>query len=167
MKEKKSKIMSGHSKGRMLTTRQERFVQELIKGKSQRQAYKIAYPNSTKWKDKTVDENASRLFHNSKVAARYEDLQKKIETKVTWDAAQVKNVIIDTMMSIVQADVMNGEVDGKAVKNKRWDSKNRVIYDHYDKVEAAKMLVSLLGIESTAQDDGVHIHLHSSEEYDG
>ena len=89
-------ISSGHSKGRMLTTKQERFVQELIKGKSQREAYRIAYPTSKKWKETAIDSQASRLFNNSMVHARYEDLKRKTEEKVTWDAAQVKNIIIET-----------------------------------------------------------------------
>lgn len=160
-------IKSGHSKGRMLTTKQERFVQELIKGKSQRQAYRIAYPSSEKWKDASVDQKASTLFANVKVKSRYEELKKKTEEKITYDAAEVKNIIIETMLSIVKADVMNDNVDGKAVKNKHWDRNGKVVYDHYDKVEASKMLINLLGIESASDTDGVHIHLHSSEEYDG
>ena len=160
-------IKSGHSKGRMLTQQQERFVQELIKGKNQREAYKIAYPKSQKWKESAVDSQASRLFKNSKVSARYEELHRKIESKVTYDAAQVKNVIIETMMSIVNADVMHDDVDGKAVKNKHWDRNGKVVYDHYDKIEAAKMLIGLLGIENVAEGNSINIHLHSSEDYDG
>lgn len=160
-------IKKGIAKGRMLTTRQERFVQELIKGKSQRQAYLAAYPNSKKWKETTVDSKASTLLKNGKVKERYEELKKLTEEKVTYDAAQVKDQIIGLCLSIMNADVMSGDVDGKAVKNKRWDSRNRVIYEHYDKMDAAKMLISLLGIENTADDDGIHIHLHSSEDYDG
>lgn len=167
MKKKQSIVKSGHSKERMLTPKQERFVQELIKGKSQRQAYKIAYPGSEKWKDSSVDCAGAKLMADTKVLQRYEELKKKTEEKITFDAAEVKNIIIDTMLSIVKADVMNGDVDGKAVKNKRWDSRNRVVYDHYDKVDAANMLIKLLGIESESTDNGVHIHLHSSEDYDG
>lgn len=167
MSEKVSKIKSGHSRGRMLTTRQEKFVQELISGKSQRQAYRSAYPASEKWKDASVDQKASTLLKNVKVKQRYEDLKKKTEEKVTYDAAEVKNIIIETMLSIVKADVMNDNVDGKAVKNKHWDRNGKVVYDHYDKVEASKMLIGLLGIESMQEDSGVHIHVHASEEYDG
>ena len=60
-----------------LTDKQEKFVQELIKGKSQREAYKIAYPNC-KAKDKTIDEYASRLMKTSKVSARYNEIHDKI-----------------------------------------------------------------------------------------
>lgn len=166
MRERKRMIDNGHSKRGMLTTKQERFVQELIKGKSQREAYKIAYPNSQKWKPENIDSAASNLLKNNKVSTRYEELKKKTEEKITYDAAEVKNIIIETMLSIVKADVMNDNVDGKAVKNKHWDRNGKVVYDHYDKVEASKMLIGLLGIDSVSEDSGVHIHLHSSEDYD-
>ena len=160
-------IKDGHSKGRMLTTKQERFVQELIKGKNQREAYRIAYPASKKWKDNSVDREASVMIKKPKVSQRFEELKKKTEEKVTYDAAEVKNIIIDTMLSILNADVKNDEVDGKAVKNKHWDRYGNIIYDHYDKVEASKMLIGLLGIENTVQDNSINIHLHGSEEYEG
>ena len=160
-------IKKGIARGRMLTPKQERFVQELIKGKSQRDAYRIAYPSSKKWKDNSVDREASVMIKKPKVSQRYEELRQKTEEKVTYDAAQVKNIIIETMMSIVKADVMNDDVDGRAVKNKHWDRNGKVVYDHYDKIEASKRLVGLLGIENTSEDDGIHIHLHSSEDYDG
>lgn len=167
MAKKKRIVKSGHSKGDMLTNRQEKFVQELVKGKSQREAYKIAYPASLKWKENTVDSRASVLMRNEKVSKRYEELKKKIENRIVYDAAEVRQVILDTLMAIVTADVADDVVDGRAVKNKRWDSRNRVIYDHYDKLEAAKMLREMLGIDTEGENSGIHIHLHSSEEYDG
>lgn len=167
MAKKKRIVKSGHSKGRMLTSRQEKFVQELVKGKSQREAYKIAYPASLKWKENTVDSRASVLMRNEKVSKRYDELRKKIENRTVYDAAEVRQVILDTLMAIVTADVADDVVDGRAVKNKRWDRRNRVIYDHYDKLEAAKMLREMLGIDTEGENSGIHIHLHSSEEYDG
>lgn len=65
----------------MLTLKQERFVQELIKGKSQREAYRIAYPGSAKWKESSVDCKASILFSNGKVKERYDELLKKHRRK--------------------------------------------------------------------------------------
>lgn len=54
----------------MLTDRQEIYVQELLNGKSQRQAYRIAYPKSKKWKDSTIDSRASKLFKDDKVTQK-------------------------------------------------------------------------------------------------
>lgn len=63
-----------------LTQKQEKFVQALISGKSQREAYKEAY-NAANMKDSTVDSNACRLLNNSKVAARYNELKAEEEAR--------------------------------------------------------------------------------------
>lgn len=61
----------------MLTDKQELFLQYLIQGLSQRQAYRKAYPKSLKWKDKSVDTRASQLLKTHKVLIRYQELQKE------------------------------------------------------------------------------------------
>ena len=53
------------------------FVAEIIAGKSQREAYRIARPLSRKWKDKSVDDRASALFNKVEVQHRYRELLKK------------------------------------------------------------------------------------------
>ena len=60
-----------------LTDKQERFVQELVKGKSQREAYKVAY-SDCKASDKTIDEYACRLIKQDKVLARYRVLHDRL-----------------------------------------------------------------------------------------
>ena len=42
--------------------KQERFVQGLVSGLSQRKAYLAAFPSSARWKESTVDNKASELF---------------------------------------------------------------------------------------------------------
>ncbi len=61
----------------MLTPKREAYVQNLIKGMSQREAYKAAF-NASRMKDSTIDSNASRLFADSKVKARFEGLQSEV-----------------------------------------------------------------------------------------
>lgn len=60
-----------------LTINQERYVRELLEGKSQRQAYIAAYPKAANWKPEIVDSKASTLFANGKVRERYDELQAK------------------------------------------------------------------------------------------
>lgn len=60
-----------------LTDNQERFVQELIKGKSQREAYKIAYPKC-KAANNTIDVKASQLFNVDKVKIRYNEIHDRL-----------------------------------------------------------------------------------------
>ena len=67
-----------------LTAKQEKYVQGLISGLSQREAYRKAYPNATQWKDSTVDENASRAIKNSKILARYQELMAEHKQKALW-----------------------------------------------------------------------------------
>ena len=66
----------------MLTTRQEKYVNNLVKGMSQRIAYRNAYPSSKKWKDETVDSKASTLLKNEKVKERYKTLIDKVNNKL-------------------------------------------------------------------------------------
>ena len=74
----------------MLTVKQEKYVQELLKGKSQREAYKIAYPSSRKWKDNVVDVRACELLKHSKVSVRYAKLreEREAEHKAKWNYAE-------------------------------------------------------------------------------
>ena len=157
-------IKSGHSKGRMLTAKQEKFVRELIKGKSQREAYKAAY-NAGNMKDATIDKKACGLMKQEKIRGRYDELQKKVENKCTYDAAKVKDEIVSLCMSIIRADVKNDDVEGKVVKNKHWDRNGKVVYDHYDKLDAAKMLVGLLGIENVSDGNSITIKIDGGKDY--
>lgn len=70
-----------------LTIKQETFIQNIINGMTQRDAYKNAY-NTKNMKDKTIDENACRLFNDSKIVARYEELKKKLEDKAIMSAIE-------------------------------------------------------------------------------
>lgn len=73
-----------------LTTKQELFVQNLVAGQSQRQAYRQAY-NAEKMTDKTVDEKASKLFKDGKVRARYRALLKQFSNMALWSREQAFN----------------------------------------------------------------------------
>lgn len=64
----------------ILTDKQEKFVQGLMKGLSQREAYKQAYEVEG-IKDSSIDERACRTLRNPKVLARYEDLHSKVIAK--------------------------------------------------------------------------------------
>lgn len=60
----------------LMNPRWETFAQGLAAGLSQRAAYRAAFPNSKKWKDKTVDNRACELAQNREVLGRYEELKK-------------------------------------------------------------------------------------------
>lgn len=82
-----------------LTPKQEKFVQNLIKGMSQREAYKNSY-DAKGMLDKTIDENACRLFNDSKIHARYQELQGKLETKAIMTAQERMELLTEIAAGI-------------------------------------------------------------------
>ena len=57
-----------------VTRQQEKFLQELMQGKTQRQAYITAFQTKS-WKPQSIDANASALLKKPEVAKRYAELQ--------------------------------------------------------------------------------------------
>jgi hypothetical protein len=66
-----------------LTAKQEKYVQGLVAGLSQRQAYKEAYDTS-RMKDESIDQVASRLLKNIKVLSRYNELMDEYKKQAIW-----------------------------------------------------------------------------------
>ena len=77
--------------------RHEKFAQELSKGLSQRKAYRLAFPNSVKWKDETVDPKASALAKSDKVSARVKELQELSTSKAVKTATERKEWLTKIM----------------------------------------------------------------------
>lgn len=73
-----------------LTPKQEKFVQGIISGLSQREAFKQAYDCSN-MKDKTIDERASKLFKEYKVSTRYNELMEEHKNKALWTREEAVN----------------------------------------------------------------------------
>ncbi|MDH5106306.1 terminase [Lentilactobacillus diolivorans] len=111
--------------GALKNPRWEAFVQNLVSGESQRQAYRHAFPHSKHWKDQTVDKRASELVNkNGEVLGRYNDLQKQTADKsvmvskdrkvtLTKFANDLKLSPTDRMKAI---DLLN-KMDGTYVNN--------------------------------------------------
>ena len=66
-----------------LTTKQELFIQGLIKGYSQREAYKLAY-EADNMKNETIDKRASELFSKGEIKGRYEELKNELKEKAFY-----------------------------------------------------------------------------------
>ena len=73
-----------------LTTKQEIFVQRLIEGYSQREAYKFAYEASN-MKNETIDKRASELFSKGEIKGRYEELMNELKEKAFYTVEKANN----------------------------------------------------------------------------
>lgn len=97
----------------MLTANQEAFVQKIIEGCSQAEAYRSAYPKQ-KMSDKTVWEAASRLMKNDKVVARLSELRNELakpsimtaQERLEWLTGIVEGSHI-TQDKLRAVDIMN------------------------------------------------------------
>ena len=74
-----------------VTRQQERFLQKLMEGSTQREAYITAYPNARSWKPQTVDSAACKLLKSPNVALRYAELQR--------DAAEANAITRDAVLA--------------------------------------------------------------------
>lgn len=98
----------------MLTAKQEKFVQNIIQGMSQADAYRSAYPNQ-KMSDKSVWETASKLMTNPKVVSRLNELRDKLasesimsaQERMEWLTKLVKNQEEGTNEKLKAIDIMN------------------------------------------------------------
>lgn len=124
-----------------LTVKQEKFVQNIVSGMSQRQAYKDAY-NAEKMKDETIDVRACELFNEGKIKVRYQELMKKLEDEAIMTARE---------RMIWLSDVVKGNVkhisygnNGEAYENEAYisdklravDTLNKMSGEYITKIEA-------------------------------
>lgn len=109
----------------MLTAKQEQFVQNIIQGMSQADAYRSAY--STKnMSDKSIWESASRLMNDVKVASRVAELRAQL-TKSTIMTAQQR---LEWLTNII-----NSETETTADKLRASDQMNKMQGEYVQKVE--------------------------------
>ncbi len=92
-----------------LTKPQEIFIQELLKGNTQRQAYLKAYPSKKKWKESSLDSAASSLLKNEKVKTRYEQLLNNMREKEQEKTMWTREQSIETLRYVI--DVNKKDLD--------------------------------------------------------
>lgn len=99
----------------MLTSKQEKYVQNLVKGMSQREAYKNAYKNNMT--DKQIDEEACKLLNqNPKVNQRYKELIEKADDEAIMTAIERKKWLTNVINNKEQEDIYFKGEDGIETK---------------------------------------------------
>ena len=109
--------------GKTLSIQQIKFCEQLASGKSQREAYNIAYPKA-KRSDIVTDAAASRLLSNVKVFTYYQSLLKQNATNSQIDRAYI--------LSKYQ-EIIEQRPDGQIVKNA-------------DRLKALELTAKMLGL---------------------
>ncbi|TCL35635.1 phage terminase small subunit [Anaerospora hongkongensis] len=87
-----------------ITDKQEKFVQAIITGMSQREAYRSAYPKSKNWADNVVDVKASELLKNGKVLVRYNELHDRLIKEAEDECIVSAKEVLRELKNIVMTD---------------------------------------------------------------
>ena len=74
---------------------EERFLRGLMEGKSQREAYKDAYPHRSHWKPRTIDTKASELYNRGEIKVRYEEMKQEARDAGAITTAKVVSRLRD------------------------------------------------------------------------
>ena len=84
-----------------LTDKQEKYVQNLLLGQSQREAYKNSY-NASNMKDLTIDNKASLLLTKEHVRGRYDELRGKVMKKIEERNLMTASDVLDRIETIIK-----------------------------------------------------------------
>ena len=145
------------TKGATLTDKQERFVQELIKGKSQREAYRAAYPKSIKWEDNSVDINASQLFSGTKVKLRYNEIHDRLVKEAEDECIVDAKMVLKELANIAFANVtdyinVKKDTDGEGKTTSSIDINDTTKLEENKKAALAEISTTQTGIKIKQHD---------------
>lgn len=128
----------------MLTAKQEEFVQGIIKGLSQADAYRAAY-NAGNMSDKTIHEKASRLMSEDKIKARVQELREQISSENIMTAKERLELLTriargeepEKIVQFVEGERFEYEIPA-SLKTRREaiDTMNKMTGEYTQKIEA-------------------------------
>jgi len=127
-----------------LTAKQEKFISGLIKGLSQREAYKQAGYSTKNMKDKTIDETASKLLKSPKMTARFNEINHKVVKK-----AEEKTIASAIEVMEYMTNVLRGKETNTVIASNEMGEREflEIKAEIKDRNKAAEMLAKRYGID--------------------
>jgi phage terminase small subunit len=108
-----------------LSKQQEVFVNQLVKGDTQRQAFYKAYPHSKKWKETTVDSKASTLFAQGKVRERFHELNQIVKDNLVKDTIATQQEALEFFTRLMRRELKEQVVASQSRKVVNYDEEGR------------------------------------------
>lgn len=143
-----------------LTAKQERFIQNIVSGMSQRQAYKDAY-NAENMTDESIDVEACRLFNSPNISLRYKELLEEIKDAAIMTATE-RMIWLSEVIKGIQLEESKYFEDGEChvyektadlnTKIKALDTLNKMSGEYITKVEADVNTDVTINIELTDEE---------------
>lgn len=82
-----------------ITSQQEAFAQAVASGKSQSDAYRLAYPKSLKWTPQSVANQANKLMGNPDIPPRIDSIRKELAERGLWTREQSVLALVGVVKS--------------------------------------------------------------------
>lgn len=126
----------------MLTIKQEKYIENLIAGMSQREAYKDAY--GATYDDNAIDNKASKLFNKAEVKTRYRELLEELNKKNSEKAIMSAQERMMWLTGIIKGEIKDsytwdGEeretTPGMMTKLKALDILNKMSGEYIEKLK--------------------------------
>ena len=116
----------------MLTPKQEQFVQNILEGMTQADAYRSAY-SCKNMSDNAIYVNASKLAADAKVALRLRELRDQLakpsimsaQERLEWLTQRIEDEEVDINAKLKAIDIMN-KMQGEYVQKVETELKNAV-----------------------------------------
>lgn len=174
--------MSKIKKQEELTQKQEQFVQNVIKGMSQREAYRTVY-GCKNWKPENIDSQASKLLKTPKVYARYKAIYEQVKAKSAENTvitaekilAEMAAVAFSDQKTFIDVDKRSGrsarlkknfdELDTRAIQEIRFDKSGNPIIKLYDKNQVLLKLAEIYGVMQKSENETLEVSYKVEEEY--
>ena len=153
-------VMTIKDKKKKLTPKQEAFVQGVVSGKSQYQAYRDAYDCKTASRA-TIDRKATALAGRDTIRTRISQLKGRALKKAEDEAVDMRAYIIKRYQEIASGECCNHKV----VK----DGRGKVLRDETSVVasdvgNALKKLAELYGVEMTTSTQEVKVSIEGLDD---
>lgn len=127
----------------MLTAKQEQFVQGIIEGMSQADAYRAAY-STKKMSDNAIYVEASRLMENPNISLRLQELREKLASPSIMTAKARLEWLTTLILS---------EAETTADKLRAADIMNKMTGEYVQKIEAEVQTETIINIELVEDDE--------------
>lgn len=130
-----------------------------MEGKTQRQAYKIAYPASKKWNDRTVDNKACELAKSNDVLVRLQQMREEAEKKTEISFERTLKEIAKVAFSDITdyaylqnqvlfvRDTQDVDIEKRGAIQEIKQSDKGTGIKLYDKLKALEMICKLMGYD--------------------
>lgn len=121
------------------TLQEEKFINRLLQGDTQAEAYKYAYPASRVSSPSVLNDVASKLFRRERVNARYNELLAEMRERELVKTGWTREQAIETLKFVILSNKKDMERVSQA-----YDEEIEMLQEAISKADNAEMVTKLM-----------------------